>query len=73
MHRGFAEKRGIGQRLEKSCGDSARRWALAEIRDDDRNDASGLACCGYSYAEFLELGAGGAFFLSAWIAAYDFA
>ena len=67
MRRGFAEKKGKG-----SCGDSARGWALAGIRDG-RNDGSGLACHGYCYAEFFEFCAGGALFFSAWIAADDFA
>ena len=53
--------------------DSALGWALAGIRDEARNDASGLACCGYCYAEFFEFGAGGAFFFGAWITAHDFA
>jgi hypothetical protein len=53
--------------------DSARGWALAGIETGGRNDGSGLACCGYAYAEFFEFGAGGAFFFRAWIAAYDFA
>jgi hypothetical protein len=50
----------VGESWKRTCGDSARGWALAGDLDEGRNNVSNLtlACGGDGYTEFLELGAG---------------